>query len=444
MKKQFMNRFAVLVSFIIVFSLYLPSLVAPSNPPTCSDCNIIIILVDTLRADHLGCYGYTQNTSPNIDALARQSIQFNHAFSAAPWTSASVASLFTSFYPSAHGITALSERGSETISSILSMDFLTLAEVLRQNGYATYAVTANGWITPRLGFSQGFTVFKELAYTDGGDAENITGIAIELLDSANHSQPFFMYLHYMDSHMPYEPLPEFDIFNDSLGGYSSEYQTKINAYDGEILYLDGKLGEFFTYLKERKIYDDTVILFVADHGEQFGEHSEEGHGKSVYNVETQVPLLIKSNGVRVERNDIASLIDVYPTILDIVGADFNHTIQGATLLTENERGAFSEITYLTDEQKSFVRSDGKKLILSYNTTDKLVNQADEARLEVYDVKTDRREEKKIGDDTLLDDLYSRLYAAYDETLNHRKNITIEETQLSENTIARLKALGYLN
>ncbi|MFH1789035.1 MAG: sulfatase [Candidatus Altiarchaeota archaeon] len=440
MKGKSVYLLVLMLSVLFLFSYSKSS----SDKLNCINCNVIVILVDSLRADHLGCYGYPRNTSPNIDALAGQSIQYNHAFSAAPWTSASVASLFTSFYPSAHGVTALSERGSETVSSILSADFVTLAEALKENGYATYGVTANAWITPRLGFTQGFDVFQELDYKDGGDAENLTGVALDFIDSADTARPFFMYLHFMDSHMPYEPLPEFDVFNESLDGYSGESQNKINKYDGEILYLDIKLGEFFTHLKEKGIYDKTLIVFLADHGEQFGEHGSMGHGKSVYNVETHVPLLIKSGGVGAERDDTVSLVDVYPTILDIIGVRINHTIQGESLLAGKQGGAFSETTYLVDEQKSFVRSDGKKMIIAYNTTEKLVDRSDELNRQVYDVKTNSREKSGIKEGALSDELAGELYTLYSQTRKYRKNVSVQEAQLTENTIKRLKELGYLN
>jgi arylsulfatase A-like enzyme len=281
--------------------------------------NVILIVIDGLRADHLTPYGYSRNTSPFLDELASRSVLFENAISQSSWTKTSVASLLTSLYPDAHGV--------RTPTDVLPASARLLPEVLQEHGYRTCGIHGNPWLEERFGFDQGFDDFRFTHWNkDTFDAEELNEQALRCLEE-NSDRPFFLYLHYMDAHTPWRPPAEFDDFGPA----------HVDKYDGSIRYLDSRLGDLHDQLRERGLLDDTWILVTADHGEEFGERGNKiGHGLTLYREVLHVPLVIHRGhrqqaapGRRVRRQ--VRLIDVAPTILDLVGLPIPDPMEGVSL-----------------------------------------------------------------------------------------------------------------
>ena len=282
-----------------------------SRPP-----NIIVILVDTLRADHLGCYGYARPTSPFLDSLAARAVFFESCSAVAPRTEPSVASLFTSLYPSRHGaVNSLTVRDQK---QVLPERVVTLAEMFRANGYGTAAVLTNGNASARFGYAQGFETSPML---HDARAAAVGTRALAELGKLGAERPFFLYLHYMDPHSPYlPPVPyqnHFDPeYRGTILGTSHEQIFRILAgeetatardiehliaqYDGEILYLDQALRTLFSALRAEGYLENTLILFTADHGEEFWDHGKLFHGYTLYQEQLHVPLFVWGEGLRVQ------------------------------------------------------------------------------------------------------------------------------------------------
>lgn len=298
---------------------------------TPSPPNVILVVMDTLRADRLGCYGYSRNTSPRMDAFAERADVYTRCFAAAPATLSSHATLFTGLYPFQHG----AHRDEKGNYVPLSSEHLTLAEVLRVEGYTTAAWSANtAFLIPHSGLNQGFEVY-ELEHLRA-DEQNQK--VFEWLESGDR-QPFFLFLNYMDTHRPYNckhrpgftgcrPEKENELLLDKLmeAVMADEPANEIpddlvrkvvDQYDTAIANLDEAIGDLLDRLGELDLYDNSLIVLTSDHGEHFGEHSLVGHAKEVYQESLWVPLLIKrvaqQEGQVIET--VVSLADVPALIL---------------------------------------------------------------------------------------------------------------------------------
>ncbi len=329
--------------------------------------NVILIGVDTLRADRLSCYGYTKETSPHIDALAADGVLYRRMFAQASWTKPSFATILTSLYPSSH--TAIYKH------SRLPQGVTTLAEVLHWAGYSTAGIANNINIAPSFGFDQGFDTytFLEPSYPLGAnsassqltfyqllrrvyfrfsgshlrvehfyqDAATVTDAALSWL-AEHRDERFFLFLHYMDPHDPYMEHPYSGVGYDRASDQHPDpalAPTFSALYDGEIRYLDAHLGELFTWLKEAGLYDDALIVFTSDHGEEFQEHGGWWHGQTLYGEQIEVPLVIKYPGgerAGTEVEEFARSLDIAPTVLDVAGLPIPASWQGRTLWSESE------------------------------------------------------------------------------------------------------------
>lgn len=301
----------------------------------------ILIVIDTLRADHLGCYGYERETSPHLDTFAERAVLFEHAYAQAPWTVASVASLLTSYYPQTHGLTHA--RDNRAIAESIDL----LPERLADDGLATAAFVANMTLDETVDFYVGFdehaiVVDESAPYPDEG--ARINQRAIPFLER-HADTSFFLYLQYMDPHDPYnDPAghhrafdPDYDgSFDGSIGPLfdamarrqpwsldDRELQNMIARYDGEIRYVDERVHEIFETLDRLGIADDTVVVVTSDHGEQFFEHGSLKHGTTIYDEEVRVPLIVRAPGIAREglriTNPVA-LVDIYPTLVELLDA----------------------------------------------------------------------------------------------------------------------------
>jgi arylsulfatase A-like enzyme len=322
--------------------------------------DIIVLVGDTLRADRLGSYGNPRGLTPFIDSLAQRAVVFRNAYATSSWTNPSVASLFTSRYPSQHGVISF--------ESVLAADEVTLAEALREAGYATAFFSPNGVLREGWGYEQGFDEFAEFAIPGIAEqpdhmrlpyrADYTNRHALDWLDSLSargaRRPPVFLYIQYMEPHSPYAPRR--DALERILGGRKPPDLDEVNRfafvgndvavdervlrdlrdiYDAEVLSLDTELRRLFAGLRSRGLLDDAILVVTSDHGEEFKEHGLLGHEKTLFDEVTRVPLLIALPG-RSEGAEIAetvSLIDLAPTLLSLIGRPAPAAFEGQSLLS---------------------------------------------------------------------------------------------------------------
>lgn len=323
MERVTLRRCALALLALLASACREPALEAPRR--------VVVIVVDTLRADHLPIYGYGKDTAPFLTRLAQESVVFEHAYAAASWTAPSTASLFTSLYPFQHGV-VLGLRATRKLQArdhglrlrTLPEELDTLPEVLQRAGYATFGLTQNVNISARLGFDQGFQRFRNLPADDTADVLHARLVAWKRhLDAAPRS---FLYLHYLDPHSPYhERAPLFDPRSEGRA-------RRISAYDSEIHYVDDYLRQAYELFAWD---DDTLLVVTADHGEEFWEHGSVEHGRTLYGEVLNVPLLVRFPGARFAGRRVSapvSLIDVLPTLRDALGLPADARDQGRSLL----------------------------------------------------------------------------------------------------------------
>jgi arylsulfatase A-like enzyme len=326
--------------------------------------NVVLITADTLRADHLGSYGYFRDTSPVIDALAADGLLIEHCIAPMSTTLPSHTSLMTSSYPAAHGILSnlqFYDRPVETGDGLR-----TAAQLLRAEGYSTAAFTSSSPLSEASGIDAGFDTFVGPPPYDQGEervdlpAERTTERALTWLAQAQ--APFFLWLHYFDPHSPYDPPEPFrDRYQpeprlaerlERLGvpPKRREQATRVtNRYDGEIRYMDGQIGRILEALRARDLYSDALIVLTSDHGEGLWQHDYLQHG-IVWAEQLHVPLIFKfpasAAAARGRRAVVASLIDVLPTM--VAGARLplpSESFHGIDLLGSSRRYALSQREY---------------------------------------------------------------------------------------------------
>ena len=286
----------------------------PPGPPA----RVVVVVIDTLRADHLPPYGYGLDTAPFLSQLAREGVLFEHAYSPASWTAPATASLFTSLYPFQHGV-VLGLRATRKLRSIdervrlhtLPEELETMPEAMKRAGYATFGLTHNLNVSKPMGFAQGFDRFWHSPSQDS--AADLNARLMEWKDRLATSPRTFLYLHYLDPHSPYhERAP---LFDENTSGRA----RTISAYDSEIRFVDQHL---------RAAYDafgwgrDTLLVVTADHGEEFWEHGDIGHGHSLFGEVLNIPLIVRFPDGRWGGRRVGapvSLLDVLPTLRECVG-----------------------------------------------------------------------------------------------------------------------------
>lgn len=435
------------------------------------DPNVLILLVDALRPDHLGCYGYPLPTSPTIDGLARRGVLFADATSPATYTRAAVPSILASVYPGAHGVFSQGRN-----IEVLSDKYTTLAETLKARGYATAAFAPNPSLHRSFRFGQGFDVYDDDFHLGTGENPDAYETATKIHDRmlrwlrANREKPYFAYLHYRDVHGPYVPPPPYDKMFDKPGQGRlltreelkaqpldvrrprryPDLDSYVEQYDGEIRYTDDQIARFLATLSKEGFLDNTVIFVTADHGEAFLEHQTWTHGTSLYEELTRVPLLMvlpkdKHAGQRVEAP--VQTLDIYPTVLELLGAEIPKELQGKSLLAGVEgdadpnRPVFAEAR-LNRRHREWnfgqfvaVRSGGWKLI--YNRTRK--------NAELYHLAQDPGETRNLIDQERRKtrELLA-LVAAFDrENALHRHESQGGPEALPKDVVDGLRSLGYI-
>ncbi|MEM9555163.1 MAG: sulfatase [Acidobacteriota bacterium] len=435
---------------------------------------VLVYLIDTVRADHLGLYGYHRPTSPELEKLAREGITFTEARAQTSWTRTAVASIFTGRLPSGHGV--------DDRDDVLSDDLVTLAEVFDDAGWTTVGVVTNGNAGPRFGFAQGFDAYQHLRESFKRRevhhlADDVNSWILTWLDGylASHGgsqggaaqgdpPPFFLYAHATDPHAPYTPRPPFDdLFaagvDPTLGELATvreitsgkrtvtpeERDGLVDLYDGELAFVDREIGRLVDLLRDRGVFDDLLLVIVSDHGEEFLEHGGWEHGKTLYEEQLRVPLVIKlpgaeAAGLRIDGR--ADHVDLLPTVLDVVGLEPPAGLDGQSLLPAvravaagrkaSERWpSIAELRLGEDEQLSLVDGDEKVIVEQARGARFFALDADPAELD------DRGVAEPFAAGVLEERLRRHLAAA------EARRPQPVETELDPETREQLEALGYV-
>lgn len=292
--------------------------------------HLLLISVDTLRGDHLGCYGSDRPTSPHIDALAHRSALFESAWATSSWTLSSVASLLTSLEVSSHDCWRESDS--------LAPEHLTLAEVLADAGFRTGAIVNHVFFDRRYRLDQGFDDYDDdLVHQNRRDSHlaitspEVTEKALRWIEGRSPEERWFLWVHYFDPHAVYQ---RHEGISERFGRPApwGIARTRLDLYDGEIAFTDLWIGRLLEGLREKGIDDETLVVFVADHGEEFGEHWQQGHRRHLHREVVQIPLLFAGPGIRPRRvAEPVGIIDVMPTVLSQLGVPIPEGLTGLDL-----------------------------------------------------------------------------------------------------------------
>jgi arylsulfatase A-like enzyme len=429
--------------------------------------NVVLVSIDSLRADHLGCYGYGRATSPTLDRLADEGVLFENATSSTSWTLPAHASMFTGLPNSAHGLDAPAR--------VLSPERATLAEALQARGYRTAGFWSGPFLHPRFGLGQGFDHYVNCAgFAFDSDPRRANDLAHEdvtsprlveevtrFLDDVG-DQPFFLFVHMWDVHYDYIPPPPYDtLFDPDYDGpvdgrgvanaledlAPRDLEHLIALYDGEIAWTDRHLGLMLERLDELGLAGDTVVLVTADHGEEFFEHGLFGHRKTLFEESIAVPLVVRAPGIGRRGLRVAEpvgIVDLAPTILELAGVPPLADVLGRSLVpllnghTPDAPGV--EVVSELSRRESLllsVRIDDRKVILDRTTGEPIG---------YWNLAEDPGELKNLLETGVLDEPLARRVQATNarlQALAERHALRAIEGPLPTELEERLRDLGYI-
>lgn len=388
--------------------LFLAACAPDSSPPVIPatpNASILLITIDALRVNRLGCYGYEAADTPNLDALAAEGIRFTNAFTQSPLSSVAHATLLTGLYPAAHGV-------REDAVYALTEDAVTLAENLDHARYETGAFVASAALAARFGFDQGFGVFDDgISALDARWPAELAGAPTlrheRPADAVVHAArpwltesrdvPFFAWVHVTDCTAPYDPpggrMRITEAASDSLGGvvvhapsgsYPASLSTLSDAYDDEVAYVDAAIGALVA-----SVPSDCIILVAGSHGESLGEHGVVGHGEQLFDEAVRVPLILRAPGLSPAGGTIDALVelaDVSPTLLDMVGVTPLTAVQGRSLRSGEPRASVFAETH-----RPLERGTGTERVMLRTRRSKALFGAGDVLVGLYDVATDPAE-----------------------------------------------------
>jgi arylsulfatase A-like enzyme len=431
---------ALLLNGIIVIDGKLNSPVGP---------DIVFIIIDTLRADHMECYGYRKKTAPFISKIASKGIVFENAFAASSWTAPATSSIFTSLYPFQHGVLTGFHASMQMIEKNPSMKInripaavSTLPEIMKNTGYKTFAITDNLNICEDEGFAVGFDFFRNFDYKGAGTV-NTTLLSIQRKMNSHH--PYFLYLHYNDPHTPYHSRAPW--FIDS-GNHLKRFES---AYDSEISFTDDKIKRLFTKMGWDK---NTLVIITADHGEEFGEHGGEHHGMTLYSEVIHVPLILYFPDGNIVPKRIAepvSTIDIMPSIEEFVGLEPDSSLSGTSffqLISGN--GSIVTSGKYTEKRKLFSHLLRKKEEFGKNLEKKAVMDHEWKYIdttsgydELYNLRNDPAETwNKINEHRGIADTLLESWNSFEKTCIRYSGESFS-SPLTQERIDDLRSLGYL-
>ena len=415
--------------------------------------NLILISVDTLRQDHVSAYGYQRSTSPNIDSLLKSGAWFTNASSNIPLTSPSFASLFASRYPHEIGAT---RNGVPMVAETESM-----VEILKANGYVSAAFLSNWPLKAKISnLQKGFDIYDDnffkkrwLIFNNERDAKGVTELACNWLDTKPKA-PFFLWAHYSEPHAPY--ISHRGHGFTSKGPGRPEDQTRIDAYDSEIAYTDHSIGVLVSKIRELGLDKNSLIIFIADHGEELGENGYWGHGRYVYEGSMRVPMGISGPGISAGLKIDAQieLLDVAPTFLGYAGIAQGKNMRGRNLIpyVKGQKPWPSHHMIYYETYPGAVRGEGSEKLADLKKPTwigikldnlKVSYRLASSRWEMFNLKSDPGELKNLADpvNKVFIDYSNHLLSWYKSWEN---SAVIGRTDLlTQEDRKRLEALGYL-
>lgn len=404
--------------------------------------NVVFVVVDTLRADHLSFYGYPKETAPFLAKVAERSVIFEKAFAACSSTAPAMASIFTSLLPSEHGVISglittknISDKFGQITTNRIPESLLTIPELFAGHGFKTFGVADNLNISDDLGFTQGFSKFKVFRY-DGAPQINkvVTEWETEIKSSGRH----FMYLHYMDPHAPYHRRAPWYQKGET------KRQNVINAYDSEISFADKHIEELFTKFGW---LDNALVIFLSDHGEEFWDHGDKGHDKTLYREVIHVPLFIYHRSLQARRvSEPVHTYDMLPTLNSILNAAADSKWRGMNLhpyLTAGlpaPRPLVSELLrraeHSRDARRSVVHQD-MHYIRTFRDGQGVKDE------QVFNLKTDLPELNDLA--KTMPERTAELSKVLDKTLESGSSYKEEvDIEMDPEGLDHLRSLGYVD
>ncbi len=414
---------------------------------------VVLISIDTLRRDHLSLYGYPRRTTPGLDGLAGEAVVYEDAVSTSSWTLPAHASLLTSTVPSVHGAT------SSKVA--LSPSYPGLPRLLRDTGYFTQAITTHLYLSKEYGFGEGFDRHRYLPETR---AEEVTNQAVHFLEARGDSD-FFLFLHYYDPHWHYDPPAPYDrAFDPKYEGeargvwwdFKEHDASSIDPrdlhhiqalYDGEILYTDREVERLFQEMKRLGVFENALVVVTSDHGEEFLDHGEWEHQKTLYEEQLRIPLLVKLPGSAMGSRRVkgqVSLVDVAPTVLDVLGVEAPETFEGRSLLEAARSGEATESEIWAETEHTI---DGSRKLAARRGAagEKAIFTLKESGLEIelFALGDDPNEKERLGLSDGGSALRRRLAAYLAGAELRRGGRTRPPVELGPEDLERLRALGYV-
>jgi arylsulfatase A-like enzyme len=459
-------------------TLMLTFVLSASRSHQAAGPNVVLIVIDTARADHFSCYGYVPVTTPRLDAFAREAVRFEHAYSTSTWTLPAHASLFTGLFPVSHRAT------QEHL--FLDDRFETLAELLHGRGYATAAFSGNPFVSQRTNLSQGFDLVAEMwrrpdAAETGAHPHATNRLIFDWLRRRDAQRPFFLFVNYIEPHFPYDAPAAYEsrfVPPDTTSEERRAAQVRwvdwylhptpfaprvalvrSALYDAELAYADAIVGELLTELQRIGLYDRSIIVVTSDHGENLGDHGQLDHVFSLYNTTLHVPLLLRLPGGRLRntvRTDPVQLTDVFSTLATITGVTAgNPLVAGHNLLdgpAPGDRAIFAEYYYPQqalsvfppDQQSSPALDRLRRRLRSIQVGSQKFIWGSNGQDELYDLGVDPNEQQNLvaqGSKPLvvLDRQLQDTVRRYQGT----EPLPRPSPPLDAATQERLRALGYL-
>lgn len=451
----FVKRIWLAIAFIPLAAGFLS---CSKKAPTASP-NIVLLTVDAMRADHLGCYGYRYNTSPNIDRFAALPTvsQFNYAYCTIPKTSASFASMLTGLHPFVH-----KTKGNR---DFLKTRYITLPEALRLKGYRTSAIVDNGNLSKKYHFNQGFQDYTEVWLDVDGLKDSSSFITQRVSEylKKKQDQPFFLWAHYIETHAPYNPPQQYiearpkgrdihQIAKKMVVGTKHEREILrsrsdegyfISLYDGSVKYVDELIGRVLDDLKSGGFFDNTIIIISSDHGEDLGERNFFfDHGPLAFQEAARIPLLVhipNQKGSRISYP--VSLMDLYPTLLKAVDLVPPYPIQGRNLF-DFDKDRFLLIKAMAPDLGSYgvVYQKAHYVRISPDTAKSLNLQ----ETYLFDIYRDPEEKDSIlSSRRILAVQMEEAYRTFFNRFSRGQKKPSEKADLSKKDLDNLKSLGYI-
>lgn len=439
--------------------------------------NILLIGIETLRADHLGCLGYPKNTTPTLDRLAGEGVLCTNTISTSGWTLPSVMSVMTSLYPNVHRVHTYQHR--------LASEITTLAEIMKAAGYVTFGVTSNPTTEGEYGFSDGFDLYDDFTVSlavnmdvfQSNDetlydvhlsrsSELVTRVAAKWLEE-KPEKPFFMFTFYFDPHYDYIPPAPFDTLFDpnytgSIDGRGVNKEPRrsqrpsdrdlehlLALYDGEIRYTDGYVGELLQALTESGVAENTLVVLFGDHGDEFYEHGKATHSRTLYDEIVHVPLIFRwpgrlPGGKRI--NAIISLVDIMPTILNYCDLPYEGPMQGVSMRTliEGVKGGSRNTVWAELKMENHIQA-------AIGSEWRLFRNVRSDTWELYHVPSDPGEQANLYDQPSARDMRLAMTAEWERWIKDGEQLAKRlsqgegstRIQLDERQREQLKALGYM-